>query len=205
MLELENDRADKYRDVWEKAFPESPGGKIYRMTWEDFYIFMIEHFFKHFYFSGSGIRSVMDIYVFLDRKGDELDLDYLHSELKRLGLWEFEQKMRRIAEKWFGGEQTETDEETEAYIITSGVYGTKQNWKVNHMGKLEEKYRSRILAKIRWIWELVWLNRNAMRTLYPVLDKYPYLCFFCRIHRVLICLTKKRDMVRKEMKWLKDA
>lgn len=64
MLPQKIQNAKKYKDIWERTYEEEPGSGIYKLIWDDFYIYMLEHFAKHFREGGSGIRSIMDIYVF---------------------------------------------------------------------------------------------------------------------------------------------
>ena len=66
-----------------------------------FYIYHLAHFAKHFYEMGSGIRSVMDIYVYLRAFGKEMDIRYIERELKTLELYEFGKQMRNLSLFWF--------------------------------------------------------------------------------------------------------
>ena len=50
-----------YDNIWERLELEPGMSYIYRLKWEDFYIFMIAHLAKHFQSGGSGIRSVIDV------------------------------------------------------------------------------------------------------------------------------------------------
>lgn len=63
-----------FKNMTEKIF-SLPNQSTYRyqMDLNDFYLFMIVHFAKHFYKGGGGIRSVMDVYVFLSKYKQELD------------------------------------------------------------------------------------------------------------------------------------
>lgn len=205
MLPCSCDNEDKYQDIWERAMPMDGNDRIYRLTWEDFYLFMIDHFAKHFQGGGSGIRSVMDIHVFLESKANEMDRDCLKKKLKEYNLWEFEQKMERIAAKWFRQSDTDTDAEAEAYIITSGVYGTVGQWHENHLKKMAKKYHSMTLAKLRRLWEIIWLGPDSMKQLYPILEKYPFLGGFCRIHRIVKGLITKQDKIKTEFQRMKKV
>lgn len=115
---------DYYKNVFSKLVHVN--GELYKFTDEDFYIFMIAHICKHFKSGGTGIRSVMDIYVYLTKK-TELDIAYIDDELKKLKLSVFEEKMRRLAFCWFGGQTAEGLEKAENFILGSGVYGTTEN------------------------------------------------------------------------------
>lgn len=51
---------------------------------------MLVHLAKHIKLGGSGIRSIIDIKIFLDKKKEELNWDYVKEELKKLHLSQFE-------------------------------------------------------------------------------------------------------------------
>ena len=53
-----------YEDIWKRARQEEGKSHIYRLSWEDFYIFMIAHMAKHFQGGGCGIRSIVDMWLF---------------------------------------------------------------------------------------------------------------------------------------------
>ena len=79
-----------YEDIWKRARQEEGKSHIYRLSWEDFYIFMIAHMAKHFQGGGCGIRSIVDMWLFSDRMKESLDWDYVRKELEKIELAQFE-------------------------------------------------------------------------------------------------------------------
>ncbi len=74
--------AEYYNDVWRRALPtEEPF--VYRLSREDEYIFLLIHGYKHFSGAGSGVRTVLDFWLYLKRYGKELDREYIAAELSR--------------------------------------------------------------------------------------------------------------------------
>lgn len=59
---------------------------VYDFEAEDFYIYMMAHMAKHFYKRGCGIRNLVDIYVFLEKFGGEMNADYLQKQFAGLGV-----------------------------------------------------------------------------------------------------------------------
>ena len=55
-----------YADIWERLASED--GISYRMSDEDFYIYQTVHTMKHFRQAGTGIRSVLDAFVYMHKK-----------------------------------------------------------------------------------------------------------------------------------------
>ena len=54
------------------------------MTDEDFYVYNVAHFAKHFQLGGSGIRSVMDMYI-MKKSLTGMDMAYVNAEFSKLG------------------------------------------------------------------------------------------------------------------------
>lgn len=194
----------KYKNIWDRAYEEVPDSGVYRLNWSDFYIYMLEHFAKHFRGAGSGIRSVMDIYVFLQKKGSELDREYLKKQLKMLDLWEFKEKMEQIAEHWFGSGTAGGYPAWEQMIICAGAYGTKELYYASRMEYYKERYHFTWAAKLHYLSEMVFLDFDGMSVLYPVLDKVPILLPFCWIHRILRILLRKRSTIKETLSEMKE-
>ncbi len=57
------------------------------------------HMFKHFDGSGTGIRSLLDQYVYLNRLEDSLDFPYIDKQCEILGIADFEKENRDLCKK----------------------------------------------------------------------------------------------------------
>ena len=68
----------------------------------DFYVYFIVHTYKHFLNSGMGLRTVLDVYLYVSNLQEKLDFDYIEEQLKKLDAYDFEQTFRSIAFKMFG-------------------------------------------------------------------------------------------------------
>lgn len=42
--------------------------------------------YKHYSGSGTGLRTLMDFYAYLNAKGDTFNLDYIRTECKNIGI-----------------------------------------------------------------------------------------------------------------------
>ena len=109
-----------YRDVQNRLVGE---GLEKRFAPEDLYLYLLAHMYKHYSVRGTGLRSLLDLYVFLTH--ERLDLDYVAAEAEMLGLGEFEARLRTLALHVFSGDALR-DEEREmlGYFVDSGTYGT---------------------------------------------------------------------------------
>lgn len=191
-----NKNAEEYEHLWERAYedPEIPG--VYRLTWNDFYIYMLEHFAKHFYQSGSGIRSIMDIYVFLKEKKKELQEETLEQKLKELDLWNFKEEMEQIAEDWFEKGIVGNHQRTEKRILESGAYGTELFEYMHIMHEMEEKCHSKFIARVIYIGKMIFLNYDGMCILYPILERLPFLLPIFWIIRIIKVIFRKQDKIK---------
>ena len=101
---------------------------------EDFYLYFLAHEYKHYAASGTGLRSLMDTYVYLN--AETLDMDYVATEAEKLGIREFEEKNRTLSFHLFGnGELTDSDQRMLDYILSSGTYGTVMHAVSNKLHK----------------------------------------------------------------------
>ena len=116
-----------YQSVWERAVPVQGTSCGFRMTDEDFYAYLICHMYKHYQYTGTGLRSLLDIYVFNRKHGEALDRAYLDAELKKLELTDFEREMRLLADKAFTGAALSQQEQTELERFAgAGVFGVEE-------------------------------------------------------------------------------
>lgn len=69
-----------YKSVWEYALETSP--YYYSFGLEDNFIYFTAHMAKHYYAGGTGIRSVIDFYLFLKKYKNSMDFNYIWSEFK---------------------------------------------------------------------------------------------------------------------------
>lgn len=128
-----------YRDVENRLIP-GPGCER-RFTPEDFYLYMIAHEYKHYAILGTGLRSLLDTYVYL--RANELDMEYVAAEAEKLGIAAFETANRALALHLFGGgELTAEDHEMLDYILFSGVHGSmvyrvRNKMKKNNWSKMQ--------------------------------------------------------------------
>lgn len=188
-----------YRNDWEKLIADKNNPHLYYMTWNDYYIYFIAHLSKHYYSGGTGIRSIMDIHVFLKNHGGELDQSYLKQELEKMKLWELKENCEKLAEVWFG--DREADEklyELTEYIVQSGTYGTMQG---DVVYSVEMGVRESGESRAVYVLKRLFPSKEKMQRKYRILKKYPFLLPFCWILRIAKCIlnTQKRTRLKIEL------
>ncbi|RGF72601.1 nucleotidyltransferase family protein [Ruminococcus sp. AF31-8BH] len=184
----------------------------YHMSDEDFYIYITSHAYKHYSGSGTGLRTLLDFYAYLNAKEATLDFDYIQAECKKLGIDDFEQHNRILCRKVFAPQQTydlasfkqslSADElEMLQYYLSSGVYGTFDRMVANRMEKQKKADGKKNLSKLSYYRHRVFPGMELYEN-YPLLVKHKWLipAYWCyRIVRLLFS-KKRRDYVLCEVK-----
>ena len=184
-----------YRDVKKRLIPDSGSNYGYHFSDEDFYVYILCHAYKHYAGSGTGLRSLLDFYVYLTAKGQSLDFEYILRECEVLGIRDFEEQSRRLCKKVFSAtdmynmeafEQSLSPEEMEmlSYYLSSGAYGTTLNY-VSNMVKKK--------GKVRFLMSRIFMPLNEIKSMFPILNRVPVLLPICWVVRAFqIVLVKER-------------
>lgn len=116
-----------YGDVRGRLAKDEGNRFGYHFSDEDFYIYFLAHACKHYGGGGTGLRTLLDAYLYRRAK-PALDGDYLAGELEKLGLTAFERDFRSLSDKLFGPAPCSALAADEAAMLdwleSSGVYGT---------------------------------------------------------------------------------
>ena len=187
-----------YRDVEKRLLGD---GCEKHLSPEDFYLFMTAHEYKHYADRGTGLRSLLDTYVVLQKTA--FNMDYVSAEAEKLGMAEFEAQNRSLAQHLFsGGKMTASDMEMLEYILSSGTYGTWDHRVQNRLSRLG-------YGKLRYAWERLIepFNKNSWNyqtwvRLYPFFYRHKILLPFLMVPRII---HLKTDELQAEVKAFKNA
>ena len=104
---------------------------------EDFYIYITAHEYMHYKGGGTGLRNLVDRYVYLNHFDDSLNMTYIEQELAKMQIDDYERTSREMLLKLFTGQRLTTEESKQLdYYIFSGTYGTTKNSVNNIVQKL---------------------------------------------------------------------
>ena len=182
-----NNFSQYYKDVFIKAKKIDGFELAYKMTDEEFYIYTLAHFYKHYSNGGSGIRSVMDIYVLNHSIYENLDKQSLNNKLDWLKLLNFRNKITNLSEMWFGENKETTELITLSdYILSSGTYGTILN---NVNNQIKKKGRAGYFVYCAFP-PLYFMKNN-----YFILKKVPFLLPILWIWRLITSLITRQNVV----------
>lgn len=180
--------------ITERLVLKDGKGYTYKMTDEDYYLYMIAHMAKHMMYSGMGIKMLLDIWVYTEKKSEIFDKSILKERLSLCGLTKFEENIRKLVKCWFEGESAEgLIKELGDYIFSSGTFGTKKQLDAYFYAQNAGKSNNPAVAKAVYYWKFFFMPYKWMCERYPVLKKIPVLLPFCWVHRALKTLIFERE------------
>lgn len=203
---LESSSNDKYKALLAYAWDNSyvVDNYEYQLKPEFNLFYMLFHLMKHFNSSGVGLRSILDIGIFVDSQ-NEFDLDYFDYLLDKSSLRLFFQNILYLNKMLFGFNKLTdiylTDYIVDEgfinnlinYIIRSGVHGHGKDYN-KHLTMVTKKTidtGSVKKGKVRYIISLLFPNYNTMKDRYRFLTKLPILLPLAWIFRIFNILFKK--------------
>lgn len=149
--------------IWERSVLSEGMKNAYEMKLEDEIVFCIIHMAIHFLEGGIGARFLCDLYVY---NNIGFDREYVVSELGKIGLADFFNKMSDLVDLWFDGKaDSRSYDSIIDYIMGGGVFGKKENARALATEKGGSSY-----LKQYWF-----PSYREMCSLYPWLDGKPYL------------------------------
>lgn len=180
-----------YETVFEKLIRDRAESCAYHMSHEDFYLYSMVHAYKHHICAGTGIRTLVDVYVFLKAYDSVLDTAYIEAELKKMGLYEFEKSIRSLVDKLFFSEKEELlTAEEEAfflYCVGAGTHGTVENHMENQLSKIAEKKDGGFSfgTKLKYSLRRIFPPMDYFKKNYPFAYKTKVLIPFAVIYRLI--------------------
>ena len=203
--------AEQYENVKERLLPVDGTAYQFAFTPEDFYVFVLAHAHKHYSRSGTGVRTLADIYVMERHLGDIMDRDEVEQKLTQLGIAEYEQHSRVLAEKLFSAvrplaeiELTEDEKEMLLYYCDATTYGTFDNRVNNRLHELQENSEDITLwTKLKYCGVRLFPGREFCKLHYPFVYRHPWTMPFFWVWRIVDKGITHRRKVKQELKALK--
>ncbi len=163
-----------YEGLQEHLIKDEKNAYGYHLCNEDFYLYLVAHEHKHYIKGGTGVRSLVDQYIFMRKFSDSYRWDYANAELDKMGIRDYEEKTRKLAMKVFGdgaevSELAQDELELLEMHIFSGTYGTLQN-------RMEKKLQDKAGgSKARFILYRLFPPMNEVKTLWPFYYRHKWL------------------------------
>lgn len=207
-----------YRSIKDKLVPKPGKSYEYCMTDEDFYLYMIAHCYKHYYYAGMGLRALIDLYVYCRAKNN-LDQGYLDRELERMGILSFEREMKGLAMKALAPEsapgavweiRSEKEKMMLEELLSGSTYGTIQNYWRSRIGKLQSNGDKIALAvQLRYLARRLFPDGRYMegwcKKYAPYFLKHQRLMPVARVWRIMKVGVKKRKDIMEELETIRKV
>lgn len=200
-----------YRDVKSRLLPQEGNRWGRRFSDEDNYIYIVTHACKHQSGGGTGLRTLLDLYVYGRAKGDGLNWTYIQGELDKLGIAAFEEQVRTLSRKLFTqpdalSPDALTEEELALFLGFggAGTYGTIYNHVRNRLKEMEgEGQPIHGRTKLRYIWKRLFPDVETMKIVCPFFYRHRWLLPVGYVYRLICRLIANGRGILAEAKALK--
>ena len=198
-----------YQNVKEKLIRAGEDTYEYTFDREEEYVYLLTHFYKHYYGSGTGLRSLVDIAVYRKQYPD-LQKGKIRKSCEILGLTEFEEMVERLTDQLLATDESkiiadvsEKDVDVLLYMTFAGTYGNYNIYVQNSLKKLKgECEEAGWKLRCRYIWNRLFPDYEWIRKGYPRLGRYHVLKPLLYLYRLLRAVIVRRKRVWKEMEIL---
>lgn len=196
-----------YKNIKTKLGKDDDNSYGYHFTDEDFYIYITTHEYKHYSESGTGLRSLLDCYVYMQKKSDFLDWNYIETECEKLGIADFERQSRELAVKTFSAsvntELPEIDKQMLEYYLTSGTYGTLENAvKVKRKKYVEKTGKT---SNLSYIINRLFPDKEWYEAYKPFYNRHLYFKPFFAMYRLFRGVFFRRKVISSELKVIRKS
>lgn len=192
-----------YGNIKKKLVKDSENNYGYHFSDEDFYIYMIVHEYKHYNISGTGLRSLIDHYVYLQAKQNTMDWSYISDECKKLGISDFEKQSRNLSQKIFGNSCEELSDEDKLmleYYLKSGTYGTIEQYSQKKIENFQKQTGS--TSRLKYIWYRIFPPMEIYEDFFPFFYRHKILLPVAWAYRLIRGVTARRKKLKSELKYL---
>lgn len=202
-----------YSDVKRRLLPDEGCGCGYHFSDEDFYIYITAHACKHYQGGGTGLRSLMDCYVYCWKKGDALDWDYIEAELEKLEISGFERQCRELGTALFSEPSldavdhlTEEQREVLGGFADAGTYGTLKLRVERRLRSMQRAGRP-VDRRTRWgyYWSRLVPDMSWFQTNEPFCWRHRWAIPFFLIFRLFRGLILRGGRIRNEIQIVRNT
>ncbi|WP_270507274.1 nucleotidyltransferase family protein [Eubacterium limosum] len=178
--------------IFDRALLKEGAQCVYAMTPEDFYLYMVAHLTKHYAQGGTGIRSVMDLWVYRRFYRETADWKAIGDGLEAMGLKAFGENLMRLAEVWFDGRPGDAvTDEMSRFILGNGTYGTTQNMELSAFTKVYDAHTDFQTIQRRYFWRTLFPGMDHMRQVFSWVEGRPALLPAAWVMRGVRAMVKR--------------
>ena len=185
-----------YLNIKNKLLRVSEDRCEYRFSLEDFYIYLLAHEYKHYVYGGTGLRSLIDIYVFLRRWEKNMNWEYISNELSNLGMSDFELKNRSLSQKLFSYEVlSDSEKDSVLFFVNSGTYGSFE-YQEDDIISMNLAGNDSKGSKRKYIIGRLFISAEDIKRSHPFFYKHRILMPFLHVYRIgKACISKPKSII----------
>ena len=184
--------------VWSNACKTAGNQYEYTMSCEDLYLHHIAHMYKHYIFGGFGVRFIVDTYLILQSKGQSMNRRYLDEKLAAMQLSDFEKEVSDFSFALM--ENRELSEKQREFFNTALVHGIYGGNSTN-VDEAFKNYKNKNGGNaLGYVISRLFPSAFQMKSMYPILKKYPVLLGFYYIKRLVEKSFTSRKKALDEVK-----
>lgn len=184
-----------YGDGWRLA--EQADGSRYKMSDEDFLIYIFTHLAKHYRDSGIGLKHFIDIWVYLHGKPN-LDEAYIKDEFVKLQLFEFYKNVCYTLSVWFeAAKPNEASELITNWTFSGGTYGCREKNILSSAVKEAAGKDGKNENRGKRLLHALFMPYEQMCQRYTFLKKIPVLLPVMWVARIVTVLLFRRGNIKE--------
>ena len=198
----------RYEDVKKYLVKDEDNQYGYHFSPEEDYLYVLAHMYKHFIYGGTGIRSLIDLYVMHEKYNSTWDWDYILKELQAMGLENFEKDCSQLCCKLFGTSDylriedlSDSEKEFLGYFFESGTYGTIKNKTYKDL-RVYQNGSDTIdrTAKLKYLFRRIFPELEWCKYTFPMVYRHPWIYPFFVIWRIIRGILTKSKIILEEFK-----
>lgn len=202
--------ADYYAGVRQRLIKDESNGFGYHFSDEDFYIYYLAHAYGHYEQSGTGVRMLLDLFVYRRAK-PEMDETYIEEQLTKLGILKFERTCRSLAEKLFGwpyqyDQLVDNERKLLSKLENFGTYGKLSNKVYNAFERIQQDGKPIVWqTKFKYLWRQIFPNLQWYQENVPFCYRNRWAIPFFWVYRLFWIVTAGRKQGMQELKAIFSA
>jgi predicted nucleotidyltransferase len=184
----------------------------YKLKNEFEIIYLLYHLAKHMDSSGIGIRSVLDIGIYLKHYENQIDYQLLETYLDLINMKKFYLNMIELNKKLFLFEfkdklnnsyviEDKLYEELIDYLVKSGIHGNNESFNAFEYRLAKEELKKS--SKSKFILRIMFPKYEDMLPMYPFIEKAKTLILLAWAFRLIKLTFKKTKSSFKKLRKLK--
>ena len=177
---------------------------MHLMSDEEFYVYFIAHANKHESFGGIGLRTLIDIYIYLKNKPN-LNKEEVETLEKELEIYDLDCRLQAINNALIE-HKGELDKEYFLFLVSSGTYGTTDHAVKQGIDREMKKGKDSKEAAKSYLMKRVFPPMSYYKTSHPLAYKTKVLIPFVWIGRLFAILftPERRKRAQNEYKTVKN-